>query len=53
MAWMYWVGVILWAIDLVIFVAIARSYKESKDIVKEIKKRKDENDRKSIQRDNR
>jgi len=53
MAWMYWVGLILWAIDSVIFVLIVRSYEKSKDIVKEIKKRKNENDRKSIQRNNR
>lgn len=53
MAWMYWVGLLLWAIDIVIFVVVVRSYEKSKEIVKEIKKRKDENDRKSIQRNNR
>lgn len=53
MAWMYWVGLLLWAINSVIFVTIIRSYEKSKEIVKEIKKRKNENDRKSIQRNNR
>lgn len=53
MSWLYWVGVVLWAINLVLFGHLLRVNKESDDIVKEIKKRRGENDRKSIQRDNR
>lgn len=51
--WYYFVAVALFCINVSILVEGLFKTIESHRIVKKIKKRKDENDRKSIQRDNR